>query len=129
MEQLTARDAQLKAADTAKASLEELIAELKAQDIPALAGNAADPHVIEAANLRAARLLLVAIPDAFEGGQVVQQARAINPTLTIVARAHSEAGILHLKKHGASLVIMGEHEIAMAMVEHVPAGAATRAKA
>ena len=78
-----------------------------------------------AANLRAARCLLVAIPDAFDGGQVVQQARAINRTLTIVARAHSEAAILHLKKHGASLVIMGEHEIAMAMVEHVTAGAVT----
>ena len=56
---------------------------------------------------------------------MVQQARAINRTLTIVARAHSEAAILHLKKHGASLVIMGEHEIAMAMVEHVTAGAVT----
>ena len=59
----------------------------------------------------------------------MQQARAINPKLTIIARAHSEAEILHLKKHGASLVIMGEHEIAMAMVEHVAAGAATGAKA
>jgi CPA2 family monovalent cation:H+ antiporter-2 len=53
----------------------------------------------------------------------VQQARAINPTLTIVARAHSEAEILHLKKHGASIVIMGEHEIAMAMVDHVASAA------
>jgi monovalent cation:H+ antiporter-2, CPA2 family len=100
---------------------EDEVTELQAQDIAALAGNAADPHVIEAANLPAARCLLVAIPDAFEGGQVVQQARAINPKLTIVARAHSDAEVLHLKKHGASLVIMGEHEIAMAMVEHVAA--------
>ena len=97
---------------------------VKTRGIAALAGNAADPQVIEAANLPAARCLLVAIPDAFEGGQVVQQARAVNPGLMIIARAHSEAEILHLKKHGASLVIMGEHEIAMAMVEHV-AGAAT----
>ena len=108
---------------------EDEVAELKAQNIAALTGNAADPNVIEVANLGAARFLLVAIPDAFEGGQVVQQARAINPKLTIVARAHSEAEILHLKKHGASLVIMGEHEIAMAMVEHVAAGRATDAKA
>ena len=98
---------------------EDEVAELKAQGIAALTGNAADPAVIEAANLGAARCLLVAIPDAFEGGQVVQQARAINPRLAIIARAHSEAEILHLKKHGASLVVMGEHEIAMAMVEHV----------
>ena len=49
---------------------------MKSRGIAALAGNAADPAVIEAANLGAARCLLVAIPNAFEGGQVVQQARA-----------------------------------------------------
>jgi len=107
----------------------DVAAEAKTLGIAALAGNAADPKVIEAANLPAARCLLVAIPDAFEGGQVVQQARAVNPGLMIIARAHSEAEILHLKKHGASLVIMGEHEIAMAMVEHVATGAETGAKA
>lgn len=85
----------------------------------ALSGNAADPEVIKAANLGAARCLFVAIPDAFEGGQVVQQARDINPALTIIARAHSDAEIEHLKKHGATLVIMGEHEIAKAMVSQL----------
>jgi CPA2 family monovalent cation:H+ antiporter-2 len=98
---------------------EDAVAELKERGMAALAGNAADPAVIGAANLRKARCLLVAIPNAFEGGQVVQQARAINPGLRIIARAHSEAEILHLMKHGASLVVMGEHEMAMAMVNHV----------
>jgi CPA2 family monovalent cation:H+ antiporter-2 len=98
---------------------EDEVAELKAQDIAALAGNAADPHVIGAANLRAARCLLVAIPDAFEGGQVVQQAHAINPKLPIIARAHSEEEIDYLRRHGASLVVMGEHEIAKAMLDTV----------
>jgi K+:H+ antiporter len=98
---------------------EDAVAELKARGVATLAGNAADPPVIEAANLGAARCLLVAIPGAFEGGQVVQQARAINPGLRIIARAHSEAEILHLMKHGASLVVMGEHEMAMAMANHV----------
>lgn len=98
---------------------DERIAELKDQGIEAIAGNAADPEIIAAANLGAARCLLVAIPDAFEGGQVVEQARALNPRLSIVARAHSEAEVLHLKKHGASVVILSEHEIARAMVELV----------
>ncbi len=97
----------------------ELVAELKGQGIEGIAGNAADPALIAAANLGAARCLLVAIPDAFEGGQVVQQARAINPALPIIARAHSEDEIEHLKKHGADLVVMGEHEIAKAMIETV----------
>ena len=101
---------------------DERFAELKAQGIESISGNAADPEIIAAANLSAARCLLVAIPDAFEGGQVVEQARALNPRLNIVARAHSEAEVLHLEKHGASVVILGEHEIAHAMVELVSPG-------
>jgi CPA2 family monovalent cation:H+ antiporter-2 len=92
---------------------------LRAEGRAAIGGNAADPEVLAAANLLAAKCLLVAIPDAFEGGQVVQQARAINPALRIVARAHSEAEIEHLMKHGATTVVMGEHEIAKAMLGFV----------
>jgi K+:H+ antiporter len=98
---------------------EEGVAHLKQEGIEALEGNAADPAVIQAANLPEARCLLVAIPDAFEGGQVVQQAHAINPQLPIIARAHSEEEIDYLRRHGASLVVMGEHEIAKAMLDNV----------
>ncbi|MHA1517099.1 MAG: YbaL family putative K(+) efflux transporter [Alphaproteobacteria bacterium] len=95
------------------------VARLKKQGIAALTGNAADPEVIQSANLGEARCLLVAIPDAFEGGQVVQQARAINSVLPIIARAHSEEEIEHLINLGANLVVMGEHEIAKAMIEDI----------
>jgi CPA2 family monovalent cation:H+ antiporter-2 len=94
-------------------------ADLRQQSIETITGNAADPEVVRAANLSAACCLLVAIPEAFEGGQAVMQARAANPDLLIIARAHSEEEVLHLKKHGASTVIMGELEIAKAMVEDV----------
>ena len=105
---------------------EDGVAALKALGIEALEGNAADPEVIQSANLPGARCLLVAIPDAFEGGQVVQQARAISPSLPIIARAHSEEEIDYLKRHGANIVVMGEHEIAKAMLDNVarPAPAA-----
>jgi CPA2 family monovalent cation:H+ antiporter-2 len=96
---------------------------LKGAGREAIVGNAAHPEVIRAANLPAARCLLVAIPDAFEGGQVVAQARELNPALAIIARAHSEGEIEHLKKHGATKVVMGEHEIAKAMVGDIPAKA------
>jgi CPA2 family monovalent cation:H+ antiporter-2 len=98
---------------------EDGVAALRQEGIAALEGNAADPAVIEAANLPEARCLLVAIPDAFEGGQVVQQAHAINPSLPIIARAHSEEEIDYLKRHGATLVVMGEHEIAKTMLDNV----------
>jgi CPA2 family monovalent cation:H+ antiporter-2 len=80
-------------------------------------GNAAKDDVLAAANLPAARLLFVAIPEAFEAGQIVQQARRANPKLPIVARAHFDAEVDHLLAHGASKVIMGEREIALAMLD------------
>jgi CPA2 family monovalent cation:H+ antiporter-2 len=110
-------------ADTALLVIEDdagRIATFGGEARQAIAGNAADPEVMRAANLAAARCLLVAIPDAFEGGQVVAQARELNPALPIVARAHSEDEIEHLKKHGATKVVMGEHEIAKAMIADIP---------
>jgi CPA2 family monovalent cation:H+ antiporter-2 len=82
-------------------------------------GNAVNRDVIAAANIAAARYLLVAVPDAFEGGQVVAQARALNPGVRIVARSHSDEETEHLKKHGADAVIMGEREIALAMLADI----------
>jgi monovalent cation:H+ antiporter-2, CPA2 family len=81
-------------------------------------GNAADPRVLATANLPSARRLFVTVSEAFEAGQVVEQARAANPDLEIVARAHSNAAVTHLEDLGCSLAVMGEHEIAMRMLEH-----------
>ncbi|MBS0526237.1 MAG: Kef family K(+) transporter [Proteobacteria bacterium] len=80
-------------------------------------GNAADPEILAQANLAAARRLFVTIPEAFEAGQVVEQARAINPLLEILARAHSDAAVEHLERLGANLVVLGEREIAERMLE------------
>jgi CPA2 family monovalent cation:H+ antiporter-2 len=96
---------------------EDIVESLRKQRIEAIGGNAADPELTRAANYPAARCLLVAIPDGFEGGQVVEQARAVSTNLPIIARAHSEEEIEHLERHGASKVIMGEHLIAHAMIE------------
>jgi CPA2 family monovalent cation:H+ antiporter-2 len=87
--------------------------------IEKITGNAAAPGMLVAANLEAARGLIVAIPNAFEGGQIVSKARAISATLPIIARAHSEEEIAHLKHHGANSVIMGEQEIAKAMIAQI----------
>jgi monovalent cation:H+ antiporter-2, CPA2 family len=73
--------------------------------------------VIGAANLAEARCLLIAIPDGFEAGQIVEQGRAANPKIEIIARAHSDAEVEHLQRYGADLIIMGEHEIARRMAE------------
>ena len=107
-------------ADGIKADMPLLVLEEGAVGDPGIEhirGNAAKDDVLAAANLPAARLLFVAIPEAFEAGQIVQQARRANPNLPIVARAHFDAEVGHLLSHGASKVIMGEREIALAMLD------------
>ena len=107
-------------ADGIKADMPLLVLEEGAVGDPGIEhirGNAAKDDVLAAANLGAARLLFVAIPEAFEAGQIVQQARRANPNLPIVARAHFDAEVDHLISHGASKVVMGEREIAAAMLD------------
>jgi CPA2 family monovalent cation:H+ antiporter-2 len=91
--------------------------DLRARGIEVVTANGALSQVLQAANLKDARWLFVAIPDAFEAGQIVNQAREMNPSLPIIARAHSDAEVEHLTAHGATFTIMGEREIALGMLE------------
>jgi CPA2 family monovalent cation:H+ antiporter-2 len=97
---------------------DELVDKLRARGIEVIHGNGAAPEVIGAANLADARCLLVAIPNGFEAGQIVEQGRAANPKLEIIARAHFDEEVQHLKRCGADLIIMGELEIARRMAEY-----------
>ena len=100
---------------------DELGALARTRGFAVLTENAVRRSVLTTANLTEAKWLLIAIPNAFEAGRVVQQARTINPFLAIVARAHSDAEVAHLKSLGASHVIMGEREIALGMVGYIDA--------
>ncbi|WP_421916271.1 YbaL family putative K(+) efflux transporter [Mesorhizobium sp.] len=98
---------------------DKTLARLKADGIETVAGNAANAEVFAAANPEGASRLILAIPNAFEAGQIVLRARAANPRINVVARAHSDAEVEHLKGLGANTVIMGEREIARGIVEEV----------
>jgi CPA2 family monovalent cation:H+ antiporter-2 len=98
---------------------ESVVAKLRESSLETIIGNAARADVLKAANLGGARYLLVAIPEAFEAGQIVQQARAANPSIQIIARAHSDAEVEHLRTLGADVVIMGEREIALGIIQNL----------
>ncbi|WP_018859711.1 YbaL family putative K(+) efflux transporter [Rhizobium sp. 42MFCr.1] len=95
------------------------IGELRDQGIEAISGNAASRELLDLANIAGARSLVIAIPNAFEACRVADQGRTINPSLLIVARAHSDAEVDELLEYGADTVIMGEREIAMGMVDRL----------
>ncbi|MEO8652386.1 MAG: YbaL family putative K(+) efflux transporter [Hyphomicrobiaceae bacterium] len=93
---------------------EDVVNGLKEKGIEAVVANAVTN--LAAANLAKARCLLVAIHENFEAGQIVAQARAMNPELVILARGHSSAEQEHLKSCGATSVVLGAEEIAAAMM-------------
>jgi monovalent cation:H+ antiporter-2, CPA2 family len=97
----------------------EIADQLRARGIEVIQGNAAHPGLLKAANLAGARWFISAIPNPFENGNLIEQARAANPHLEIIARAHSDAEVDYLKHFGASLIIMGEREIAKGMTQHI----------
>jgi CPA2 family monovalent cation:H+ antiporter-2 len=98
---------------------DKTVAKLRDENIETIVGNAANGDVLAAANLAGARQLILAIPNAFEAGQIVVKARAANPVISILARAHSDAEVQHLQDLGADAVIMGEREIARGIVAHI----------
>jgi K+:H+ antiporter len=99
------------------------VAKIETPATEVIVGNAADPTVLAAANPAGARGLFVAVPNAFEAGTIVEQARVANPSLPIIARAHSEAEHQHLTRLGATHTIIGERELALEMLRR--AGVAT----
>jgi len=105
----------------------DIVERLRSEGIEVMSGNAAEHRLLMAANLMGARLLLVAIPNGFEAGQIVEQARAANPDLDIIARAHFDAEVEYLSQLGANVVIMGEREIARSMSEYARAKSAEAA--
>ena len=97
---------------------DKLVAKLHADGTEVIDGNAVRADVLEAANLAEARILFIAIPNAFEAGRIVERAQAMNPNVEIIVRAHSDDEVEYLKKLGSDAVIMGEREIARGMIEH-----------
>jgi CPA2 family monovalent cation:H+ antiporter-2 len=105
----------------------ERIRELRERGIPFVEGNAASQDILGAAHPATATRLVIAIPNAFESGRIVKHARRANPRLLIVARAHSDAEIRHLRELGADTVIMGERQIALEMIAEIERPAAATA--
>ena len=96
---------------------DDAVAKAMTAGFAALSGNAADPSVLRRANLARASRLIVAIPNAFEAGQIVEQAHRANPALSVVARAHSDQEVEHLTSLGASVTLLGEHELARGILD------------
>ena len=97
------------------------VAQARARGLPTVRGNVANRQVmLEAAPARA-NLAIFAMPQALEAGEAVERLKAINPAISVLARAHSEAQVRHLLEHGADAAVLAERELAFSLADMVMA--------
>ncbi|KIP86538.1 cation:proton antiport protein [Stenotrophomonas maltophilia] len=90
-----------------------------AAGIAAIRGSAAADRVLAEAHPERAKIAVLAIPQPLEAGEALAKLRAINPGLTLLARAHSDAEVRHLLEHGADGTVMAERELAYSLAEMI----------
>ena len=97
----------------------ETVEDLRLSGKVAVSGDAADPSVLIQAHIADAAMLVVATPDPFAVRQMVQTAHALNTSIEVVLRTHTEAESVMLRKEGIGTVFFGEEELAKGMAGHV----------
>jgi CPA2 family monovalent cation:H+ antiporter-2 len=92
-----------------------------AAGIAAIRGSAASDKVLAEAHPERATIAILAIPQPLEAGETLAKLRALNPGLTLLARAHSDAEVKYLLRHGADGAVLAERELAHSLAEMVMA--------
>jgi CPA2 family monovalent cation:H+ antiporter-2 len=86
---------------------------LRARGVVAVLGDAGMPQVLERAEIRAARLLVLCVPERMAVRRALDHAREVNPTVTVLARTHTYEDRAFLETQGADEAVLGEMELAL----------------
>ena len=97
------------------------VVQARASGFPTVRGNVANRRVMQEAAPERANLAIFAMPQALEAGEAIERLKALNPALSVLARAHSEAQVKHLLEHGADAAVLAERELAYSLTEMVMA--------
>jgi CPA2 family monovalent cation:H+ antiporter-2 len=96
----------------------DIVKSLRARNVPAVFGDAAQRVILAAAQADQAALIILAIPENDRARQAVRRIRALNPTVQILARVHDLAWRARLMEAGAAEVIQPEEEAASTLIRH-----------
>lgn len=97
----------------------EIVEQLRARNIPAVSGDAADEGVLIQAHIAHARMLVIATPDTFNVRKMVETAKLLNPAIEVVVRTHGDDEAALLTQEQIGKVFIGEQELANGMAGHV----------
>ncbi len=100
---------------------DDLVDQARKHGLHAIRGNAANQRVMLEAAPQRAKMAVFAIPQALEAGETIARLKQLNPSITVLARAHSDTQVKHLLDHGADGAVLAERELAFSRAEMVMA--------
>ena len=99
----------------------DLVTRAREMGLTVIRGNVANQRVMEEAAPERAQMAIFAIPQVLEAGEAIERIKAVNPGITVLARAHSDGQVQHLLQHGADAAVLAERELAYSLAEMVMA--------
>lgn len=93
--------------------------DLIATESPHVIGDALRPHILDAAGIRTAKMVVIVMNDPAVTPGIISQARFMNPTIQIVARTRFLAAMEGLQSRGADIVVPEELETTVRIFSHV----------
>lgn len=99
-----------------------LISELKGLGIPAIYGDPGEPGILEVANLKNAKAIILAIPDRIAQENLITHVQTTAPNIKIISRAHKQEDVAFLKSLKIHKVVQPEFEAAVAIVRSILSG-------
>jgi len=95
-----------------------LVEGLRKRGIRAVYGDASAAGVLDAAGIRSAKLLVLALPDPYGARRALDLARQRNPGIDVVIRTHTDHEREYFEHQGVGRVVMGERELALGMADY-----------
>src|SRR2546425_7731014 len=99
----------------------DIVKSLRARNVPAVFGDAAQRIILAAAHADRAALVILAVPESERSRLAVSRIRAFNPTVPILARVNDLAWRGRLMEAGAAEGVQPEQEAASRLMRHARA--------
>lgn len=97
----------------------DVVEQLRAKDVPAVCGDAADPTVLIQAHIAQAGVLVAATSNTFHVRQMIDIARKLNPKIETVIRTHNEEEAELWVKENVGRIFLSEQQLAGGMADHI----------
>jgi CPA2 family monovalent cation:H+ antiporter-2 len=98
---------------------QEIVTELTKGGQEVIYGDPTEPEVLEAAGIKEAKILVLAIPDRVAQEELIAHVETVAPDVKIITRAHLDEDFEKLKLLRVDKVVQPEFEAAVAIVKSI----------